>query len=104
MQSFTSPEIIKLYIENGSLVTPRFSVSMDPEVRQISPLISIVEGMARTRVLQYWPRPPIPEISDLIEIVGTQLHDLLQGALNPRQALSYAQNQADALMRSRGHY
>ena len=104
MQSFTSPEIIKLYVENGSLVAPRFSVSMDPEVRRISPLLSIVEGMARNRVLQYWPRPPIPEISDLIEIVGTQLHDLLQGALSPMQALANAQNQADALMRSRGHY
>ena len=104
VQSFTSPEIIKLYVENGSLVAPRFSVSMDPEVRRISPLLSIVEGMARNRVLQYWPRPPIPEISDLIEIVGTQLHDLLQGALSPMQALSNAQNQADALMRSRGHY
>ena len=33
LMSLTSPQTIKLYIENGSLVSPRFSVSMDPKVR-----------------------------------------------------------------------
>jgi len=104
LQSFTSPETIKLYIENGSLVTPRFSVSMDPEVRRISPVISIVDGMARSGILQYWPRPPVPEITDLINIIGTEIHDMLQGTISVDRALSNAQNQADALMRARGHY
>ncbi len=104
LQSFTSPETIKLYIENGSLVSPRFSVSMDPEIRRISPVISIVDGMARTGVLQYWPRPPVPEITDLIAIIGGELHDMLQGELALDRALANAQNRADALMRSRGHY
>ncbi len=102
--SLTSPETIKLYIENGSLVTPRFSVSMDPNVRRVSPVISIVDGMARTGVLQYWPRPPVPEITDLIEIIGTEMHDMLQGAKSVRMALADAQNRADTLMRNRGHY
>lgn len=104
LQSFTSPETIKLYIENGSLVTPRFSVSMDPEVRRISPVISIVDGMARSGILQYWPRPPVPEITDLINIIGSEVHDMLQGTKSVSHALANAQNQADALMRSRGHY
>lgn len=104
MQSLTSPETIKLYIENGSLVTPRFSVSMDPNVRRISPVISIVDGMARSGILQYWPRPPVPEIADLIEIIGTEVHDMLQGSKSVKQALGNAQNRADALMRARGHY
>ena len=104
LQLFTSPETIKLYIENGSLVTPRFSVSMDPEVRRISPVISIVDMMARTGILQYWPRPPIPEFTDLIEIIGTEIHDMLQGATSISQALTNAQNRADTLMRSHGHY
>ncbi len=104
LQLLTSRESIKLYIENGSLVTPRFSVSMDPEVRRISPVISIVDGMARTGILQYWPRPPIPEISELIEIIGTQVHDMLQGAISVDNALATAQNHADSLMRSKGHY
>ncbi|MEN0001501.1 MAG: extracellular solute-binding protein [Pseudomonadota bacterium] len=104
LQSLTSPEIIKLYIENGSLVSPRFSVSMDPTVRQASPVISIVDGMARSGILQYWPRPPVPEITDLIEIIGTDIHDMLQGAKSVTAALESAQNRADALMRQRGHY
>jgi len=104
MRSLTSPESIKLYIENGSLVSPRFSVSMDPNVRRISPVISIVDGMARSGILQYWPRPPVPEITDLIEIIGTELHDMLQGAKSVEVALTNAQRRADALMQSRGHY
>jgi len=104
LQSFTSPEAIKLYIENGSLVSPRFSVSMDPEVRRISPVISIVDGMARAGILQHWPRPPVPEISDLIAIVGEEMHDMLQGAISAGQALRNAQNRADTLMRAHGHY
>ena len=104
LQSFTSPQTIKLYIENGSLVTPRFSVSMDRKVRSVSPLISIVDGMARSGILQYWPRPPVPEITELIEIIGTELHDMLQGATSVGTALMNAQNRADALMRARGHY
>ena len=104
LQKLTSPEIIKLYIENGSLVSPRFSVSMDPKVRQVSPVISIVDGMARSGILQHWPRPPVPEITDLIEIIGTEMHDMLQGAKSIKAALENAQNRADSLMRRRGHY
>jgi len=100
----TSAEAIKLYIENGSLVSPRFSVSSDPEVQRISPLISIVDKMARDGVLQVWPRPPVPEIVNIIDIAGEELHDMLLGQKNLSTALSDAQNRADALMRERGHY
>ena len=104
LKSLTSPETIKLYIENGSLVTPRYSVSMDPNVRSVSPVISIVDGMARAGILQYWPRPPVPEITDLIEIIGTEIHDMLQGAKSVATALAEAQNRADTVMSARGHY
>lgn len=104
LTSLTSPQAVKLYIENGSLVSPRFSVSMDPEIRRISPLISIVDDMARFGVLQMWPRPPVPEIADIIAIAGAELHDMLLGAKSIDQALANAQNRADELMRSHGHY
>ena len=104
MTSLTSANAIKLYIENGSLVSPRFSVSMDPEVKKISPLISIVDEMARFGVLQMWPRPPVPEITDIIAIAGEEMHDMLLGAKSIETALASAQNRADALMRSHGHY
>ena len=102
--SLTSAQAIKLYIENGSLVTPRFSVGTDPAVKRISPLISIVDEMARSGVLQMWPRPPVPEIAEIIEITGEEIHDMLLGAKSIGLALETAQNRADALMRSHGHY
>jgi multiple sugar transport system substrate-binding protein len=104
LASLTSANAIKLYIENGSLVSPRFSVSMDPEVKKISPLISLVDEMARFGVLQMWPRPPVPEITDVIAIAGQEMHDMLLGAKSVETALVNAQNRADALMRSHGHY
>ncbi len=102
--SLTSAQAIKLYIENGSLVTPRFSVGSDPAVKRISPVISIVDEMARSGVLQMWPRPPVPEIAEIIEITGEEIHDMLLGAKSIGLALETAQNRADALMRSHGHY
>jgi multiple sugar transport system substrate-binding protein len=104
LKSLTSAQAIKLYIENGSLVTPRFSVGMDPAVKRISPLISIVDEMARSGVLQMWPRPPVPEITEIIGIAGEEIHDMLLGAKSIGLALETAQNRADALMRSHGHY
>jgi len=100
----TSAQAIKLYIENGSLVSPRFSVSSDPEVQQISPLITIVDKMAREGVLQVWPRPPVPEIVSIIDIAGEELHDMLLGQKTVSTALRNAQNRSDALMRENGHY
>ena len=99
-----SAPAVKLYIKNGSLVSPRFSVSMDPEVRRISPLISIVDEMARRGIVQMWPRPPVPEITGVIGIIGRQMHDMLRGEQSVADALAGAQRQADRLMRERGHY
>jgi hypothetical protein len=33
--------------------------------------------------LQFWPRPPIPEIGDIIQICGEELHDMLRGIVIP---------------------
>lgn len=104
VQFLTSPEAAKLYILNGSLVAPRASLAADPEVREISPIISEVDAMARTGLLQYWPRPPVPEIADVITICGEEMHDMLRGLKSVRVALTEAQNRADRLMRARGYY
>ena len=104
LQSLTSAQTVKLYLENGSLVSPRFSVCMDPEVKRISPLISIVDEMARSGALQMWPRPPVPEIAEVIAITGEEMHDMLLGAKSISEALANTQNRVDTLMRSNGHY
>ncbi len=100
----TSPEMMKLYVQNGSLVSPRFSVSNDPEVRAVSPIIGAVDEMARLGQLQHWPRPPVPEFSEIVQIAGTELHHMLTGELKPHAALACAQQRIDQLMRANGHY
>lgn len=93
--AFTSPEAQKLYVLNGSRTAPRYSVGADPEVRRISPIFEAVDAMSLRDELQYWPRPPIPQIADIIEICGQELHDMLRGILTPRDALRRAQSRAE---------
>jgi len=104
LQSMTSRQAVKLYIENGSLVSPRSSTNLDPDIERMSPVVAVVDDMARTGVLQMWPRPPVPEIAEIIAIAGEELHDMLLGARSIEQALRNAQDRADQLMRSHGHY
>ncbi|WP_084794577.1 ABC transporter substrate-binding protein [Pseudoponticoccus marisrubri] len=96
---FTSPEAQKLYVQNGSRTNPRYSVGADPEVRRASPIFEAVDAMSWRDELQFWPRPPIPEICDIIQICGEEFHDMLRGVVTPREALRRAQDRADAVMR-----
>lgn len=96
---FTSPESQKLFVQNGSRTNPRYSVGSDPEVRRASPIFEAVDAMSWRDELQFWPRPPVPEICDIIQICGEEFHDMLRGFSTPPQALRRAQTRADALMR-----
>ncbi|MXN64925.1 extracellular solute-binding protein [Stappia sp. GBMRC 2046] len=96
---FTSPQAQKMYVQNGSRTSPRYSVGADPEVRRISPIFEAVDGMSWRDELQFWPRPPVPEICDIIQICGEEFHDMLRGIVSPREALRRAQDRADALSR-----
>ncbi len=98
LQVFTSPEAQKLYVQNGSRTNPRYSVGADPEVRRASPIFEAVDAMSWRDELQFWPRPPVPEINDIIQICGEEFHDMLRGITSPRDALRRAQDRADALI------
>ncbi|MFC2990970.1 ABC transporter substrate-binding protein [Halomonas tibetensis] len=104
MRHLTCRSMSKLYILNGSLVTSRFSVSQDPEVSALSPLIDIVDGMVRKNILQSWPRPPVPGITDLTTIAGNEIFEVLDGRRSIKKALSMAQDRADRMMRDSGYY
>ncbi len=95
---FTSPEAQKLFIQNGSRTNPRYSVGADPEVRRASSIFEVVDGMSWRDELQFWPRPPVPEIVDIIQICGEEFHDMLRGFTSPRETLRQAQKRADALI------
>jgi multiple sugar transport system substrate-binding protein len=99
---FTSPEAQKLYVQNGGRTNPRYSVGTDPEVRRNSPIFEAVDDMSSRDELQFWPRPPVPEICGIIQICGEEFHDMLRGIIKPREALRQAQKRADALMRNNG--
>lgn len=96
---FTSPEAQKLYVENGSRTNPRYSVSADPDVRRISEIFQAVDAMSWRDELQFWPRPPVPQISQIIRICGEEFHDMLRGVITPKTALRQAQDRAERAMR-----
>jgi multiple sugar transport system substrate-binding protein len=104
MEYLTRPELMKWYVQNGNLTSPRFSTSADPEVQAKSKMIAEVDGMERRGELQIWPRPSIPEFSQILEILGCEVHALLQGTVKVEVALANAQNRIDALMRANGRY
>ena len=104
LRALTSAGAAKLYLMNGSLASPRHSVSHDPEVQALSPLIATVDAMAARGYLRMWPRPPGPGITEVIAIAGQEIHDALTGAKSLARALADAQNRADAVMQARGYY
>jgi multiple sugar transport system substrate-binding protein len=97
--AFTSPEAQKLYVLNGSRTAPRYSVGADPEVRRLSPIFEAVDAMSWRDELQFWPRPPVPAISEIIAICGEEIHDMLRGVTAPGEALPRAQARAEEAMR-----
>lgn len=96
---FTSPEAQKLYVQNGSRTNPRYSVGSDPDVRRSSTIFEAVDQMSWRDELQFWPRPPIPQISELIRICGEEFHDMLRGVVTPKNALRRAQERAERALR-----
>jgi multiple sugar transport system substrate-binding protein len=104
LRALTSASASKLYLINGSLASPRVSVSQDPEVQALSPLVATIDEMARQGLVRMWPRPPVPGVTEVIAIAGEEIHDALSGAKTVQAALQAAQNRADAVMRARGYY
>ncbi|MDW3225622.1 MAG: extracellular solute-binding protein [Paracoccaceae bacterium] len=98
LRVFTSPEAQKLYIQNGSRTNPRYSVGADPDVRRLSAIFEAVDAMSWRDELQFWPRPPVPEITEIIQICGEEFHDMLRGLTPPSETLRRAQERADAVI------
>ncbi len=100
----TSPEVIKLLVTHGGIVSPRFSVAADPEVRKVSPVIAAVDEMAKRGELRLWPRPPVAEYQKIIDILGEEIHTMLRREKTIKAALNNAQNRIDRMMRDAGRY
>jgi multiple sugar transport system substrate-binding protein len=101
---FTSPEVIKLFVQHGGYAMPRFSVAADPEVRRLSAVIPAVDAMAKKGQLRLWPRPPVAEYPAIVAILGEEVHDMLTRKQSVQRTLSEAQARVDELMRRHHHY
>ena len=87
-----SPEAMKAHVKNGFPVAPRFSVCADPEALASSPIVSMVDQMARKNELVTWARPPVPEFNLIERTLGDQIHEAVFQGKSPRQALRDAEN------------
>ncbi len=97
--AFTSASAQKLYVQNGSRTNPRYSVSSDPEVRKTSTIFEAVDRMSWNDELQFWPRPPIPEVNDIFQICGEEFHDLLRGIRSIDETLKRAQERGEETLK-----
>ena len=100
----TSPEAMKAKVQSGFPVAPRFSVAADPEAAATSPIVTIVDRLAKRNMLKAWPRPPVPEYLSLEAILGEEIHRALRREVSDREALTSAQIRADGVMRAAGYY
>jgi multiple sugar transport system substrate-binding protein len=60
--------------------------------------------MERRGEVQLWPRPPVPEFSGIMRILGEDIHAMLRRETTVAAALASAQHRIDALMRENGRY
>jgi len=104
IRTLTSAAATRLYIENGSTVSSRFSVCNDPGVASGRPIIPIVDRMARRGQIQAWPRPAVSELSGIVRILGEEIHAMLLRNKRPQAALQDAQARCDGLMIGNGRY
>ena len=100
----TSPEAMKAHVQNGFPVAPRFSVSADPEAVATSPIVRVVDNLAKRNLLKSLSRPAVPGYRSIETVLGSLVHQALRGEIDDRQALTTAQNQIDEAMRAAGHY
>lgn len=100
MAWMVSPEAMKAHVKNGFPVAPRFSVCADPEALASSPIVSMVDRMARKNELVTWARPPVPQFNLIERTLGEEIHEAVFNGKAPRQALSDAENRILGHVRS----
>jgi multiple sugar transport system substrate-binding protein len=92
-----SPQVIKYYIEQGSLSCPLFSVSHDPEVKRISSIFENIDKMEKDGKIVQWPRIAVPQYSKMANIIGNELFNGVFLSMNIEEALNNAQIKVEKL-------
>ena len=96
--SMVSPEAMRAHVKNGFPIVPRFSIAADPEVLAGSPLIGIVDKLARRNLISTAQRPRLPGYAAIEQVLGTVLHRALTGEMRDAAALRQAQDEVDRIL------
>jgi multiple sugar transport system substrate-binding protein len=100
----TSAEMMKEYTRHNYCVSPRHSVSQDSDVVAHCPVIPQVDMFASKGELAEWQRPPVPELQQIVDVLGSVMHEMLAGKRTPEDAVKESQREIDNIMRKAGYY
>jgi multiple sugar transport system substrate-binding protein len=100
----TSKDMMVKYTENGTCVSPRHSVSQDKDVVARCPAVKAVDDFASAGEIASWQRPPVPELQQMVDVLGTQMHEMISGKKSPEDALKESQKLIDKVMKKAGYY
>ena len=92
------------YTEHGDCVSPRHSVSQDAAVVKRCPAVKAVDEFASAGQIASWQRPPVPELQQMVDVLGTQMHEMISGKKKPEAAVKESQKLIDRAMHKAGYY
>jgi multiple sugar transport system substrate-binding protein len=96
--SMASRDAMRVHAKNGFPVVPRFSVAADPEAAAGSPLIGVVDSLAKRNLIGTSQRPRVPQYAQIESVLGEVLHRALRRECSDAAALREAQDAVAALM------
>lgn len=96
--------MMKEYTRHNYCVSPRHSVSQDSNVVAHCPVIPQVDMFASKGELAAWQRPPVPELQQIADVLGSVMHEMLAGKRTPEDAVKESQREIDNIMRKAGYY
>jgi multiple sugar transport system substrate-binding protein len=100
----TTKDMMVEYTKYGDCVSPRHSVSQDPDVIKRCPAIKAVDDMASAGEIASWQRPPVPELQQMVDVLGTQMHEVISGKKSAEDGVKQSQRLIDKVMQKAGYY
>ena len=104
IQWLTGKKVLTELTEHGDCVAPRHSVAADPAVVARCPVVTAMDKFSKEGVFNGWERPPIAELQQIVDTVGTEMHEMTSGKITPDQAVAASQKTLDQMMRQAGYY
>jgi multiple sugar transport system substrate-binding protein len=100
----TTKSMMIEYTKHGDCVSPRHSVSQDADVISRCPVVKAVDDFATAGEIASWQRPPVPELQQIVDVLGTQMHEMTSGKKSAADAVKESQRLIDRVMTKAGYY